>query len=158
MAGIDKKQTVFLFNDTQITKESQVEDICGILNNGEVPNLFTGQERSDVIEAVSEEMPNGTNNQKFSYFVKCCKENLHMVLCFSPVGESFRKRIRTFPSMVNCTTIDWFLPWPEEALRSTAETNIRLIKEITDEKTIQGLVVLCTDMQLRVEQKTKEFL
>lgn len=53
--------------------------------------------------------------------------------------------------MVNCTTIDWFLPWPEEALRSTAETNIRQIKEIKDENTIKGLVTLCTDMQLRVE-------
>ena len=35
----------------------------------------------------------------------------------SPVGEGFRRRIRTFPGLVNCTTIDWFLPWPEEALR-----------------------------------------
>jgi len=39
----------------------------------------------------------------------------------SPVGEGFRRRIRTFPGLVNCTTIDWFLPWPEEALRSTAK-------------------------------------
>ncbi len=34
----------------------------------------------------------------------------------SPVGEGFRRTVRTFPSLVNCTTIDWFLPWPKEAL------------------------------------------
>jgi hypothetical protein len=31
---------------------------------------------------------------------------------------------RTFPGLVNCTTIDWFLPWPEEALISTAQYKI----------------------------------
>jgi dynein heavy chain len=43
-----------------------------------------------------------------------------MVIAMSPVGEAFRRRLRTFPALVNCTTIDWFLPWPEEALRNTA--------------------------------------
>ncbi len=47
-----------------------------------------------------------------------------MVICMSPVGENFRRRIRTFPGLVNCTTIDWFLPWPEEALRSTAASAV----------------------------------
>tara|TARA_B110000503_G_C7039776_1_gene367718 strand:- start:435 stop:563 length:129 start_codon:yes stop_codon:yes gene_type:complete len=41
----------------------------------------------------------------------------------SPVGEGFRRRIRTFPGLVNCTTIDWFLPWPEEALRLNNNLN-----------------------------------
>ena len=43
-----------------------------------------------------------------------------MALCFSPVGESFRSRSRKFPALVNCTVIDWFHPWPEEALLSVA--------------------------------------
>lgn len=33
---------------------------------------------------------------------------LHLVLCFSPAEDSFRQRLRMFPSLVNCTTIDWF--------------------------------------------------
>ena len=43
----------------------------------------------------------------------------------SPVGENFRKRVRTFPSLVNCTTIDWFKKWPDEALISTAEETVK---------------------------------
>ena len=43
-----------------------------------------------------------------------------MALCFSPVGEAFRSRSRKFPALVNCTVIDWFHPWPEEALLSVA--------------------------------------
>ena len=48
------------------------------------------------------------------------RKNLHMVLCMSPVGAAFRVRCRKFPALVNCTAIDWFQPWPEEALISVA--------------------------------------
>ena len=41
-----------------------------------------------------------------------------MVLAFSPVGDAFRTRVRKFPALVNCTVIDWFQPWPHEALFS----------------------------------------
>jgi hypothetical protein len=34
----------------------------------------------------------------------------------SPVGDAFRDRLRKFPSLVNCCTIDWFSSWPVEVL------------------------------------------
>lgn len=34
----------------------------------------------------------------------------------SPLGEVFTTRLRMFPSLVNCCTLDWFTDWPEEAL------------------------------------------
>jgi len=39
-----------------------------------------------------------------------------MIIAMSPMGEVFRSRLRMFPSLVNCCTIDWFNEWPEEAL------------------------------------------
>jgi dynein heavy chain len=48
-AGREGKATVFLFSDTQIVKESFVEDINNVLNNGEVPNLFAPDERAGII-------------------------------------------------------------------------------------------------------------
>lgn len=32
-----------------------------------------------------------------------------------------RNRIRQYPALVNCTTIDWFSEWPKEALLEVAE-------------------------------------
>jgi hypothetical protein len=31
-------------------------------------------------------MPNGSPNEKYQFFVNLCKNNLHMVICMSPVG------------------------------------------------------------------------
>ena len=32
-----------------------------------------------------------------------------------------RNRIRMYPAFVNCTTIDWFSEWPQDALLEVAE-------------------------------------
>ena len=42
------------------------------------------------------------------------RKYLHVVLCFSPVGDRFRIRARQFPALVNCTSFDWFHTWPSE--------------------------------------------
>ena len=44
----------------------------------------------------------------FNLFVNRCKENLHVILAMSPIGDAFRNRLRKFPSLINCCTIDWF--------------------------------------------------
>lgn len=44
----------------------------------------------------------------FAFFVNRCKENLHIVVAFSPIGDAFRNRLRQFPSLINCCTVDWF--------------------------------------------------
>lgn len=45
-AGVDNEPQVFLFSDTQIVKESFLEDINNLLNSGEVPNLFPPDEKA----------------------------------------------------------------------------------------------------------------
>lgn len=55
-------------------------------------------------------------------FLLVSRNNLHIVLCMSPVGSAFRSRCRMFPSLVNCCTIDWFTEWPREALLSVSRT------------------------------------
>lgn len=49
-AGKDGKTTVFLLTDTQIKEEAFLEDVDGLLNAGEVPNLFPLDERAEIIE------------------------------------------------------------------------------------------------------------
>lgn len=44
----------------------------------------------------------------YSFFINRNKQNLHIILCFSPIGSAFRTRLRLYPSLINCCTIDWF--------------------------------------------------
>ena len=41
---------------------------------------------------------------------------MHCVICMSPMGSVFSDRLRRFPSLINCCTIDWYSNWPVEAL------------------------------------------
>lgn len=50
------------------------------------------------------------------YFLDKMKKNLHVILCFSPVGDMMRIRSRKFPGIINATSVDWFHPWPKDAL------------------------------------------
>lgn len=48
-----------------------------------------------------------TPDVMYGTFVSRVRDKLHIVLCMSPVGDSFRIRCRMFPSLINCCTIDW---------------------------------------------------
>ncbi|OMJ85003.1 hypothetical protein SteCoe_13780 [Stentor coeruleus] len=158
-SGLENKKTVFLFSDTQITNEGFLEDINNILNNGEVPNMFDEKEdHQRIVEALTDEAnaerKGGSEEAIMGYFIEKVKARLHLILCLSPIGESFRKRLRMFPSLVNCTTIDWFMQWPDEALRSVATEYLRID---VDSTVREGLINICVSMQASVVKLTQKY-
>ena len=44
-SALDNEPQVFLFSDTQLVKESFLEDINNLLNSGEIPNLFPPEDK-----------------------------------------------------------------------------------------------------------------
>lgn len=61
----------------------------------------------------------------------------------SPIGEVFRSRLRQFPSLVNCCTIDWFSEWPDEALQSVARSFLGELPELDSAGVSRQSVCLC---------------
>jgi dynein heavy chain len=119
------KGLTFLFSDTQIVRESFLEDVNNILNTGQVPNLFAPDETEQIIGgtrpfAKAAGKPD-SRDMIWQHFVQMVRGSMHIVLAFSPVGEGFRSRCRQFPSLINCSTCDWYDPWPKEALASVAQ-------------------------------------
>ncbi|KAI9209204.1 dynein heavy chain and region D6 of dynein motor-domain-containing protein, partial [Polychytrium aggregatum] len=160
-AGLDSKPTSFLYCDTQIISESCLEDINNILNGGDVPNIYTGEEIDRILTAMR---PIGadlgltpTRENLFSLYVSRVRQNLHMIICMSPIGNAFRNRLRMFPSLVNCCTIDWFSTWPEEALKSVAANSIAEISDLGSEMVIDGVVSLCVVMHESVREKCTQY-
>ncbi|KAF6103026.1 dynein axonemal heavy chain 6 [Phyllostomus discolor] len=161
LAGVDDKNMVFLFTDTQIVVEEFLEDINNILNSGEVPNLFEKDELEQVLAATRPKakevgISEGNRDEVFQYFISRIRQKLHIVLCMSPVGEAFRSRCRMFPSLVNCCTIDWFVQWPREALLSVSKTFFSNIDTGSDELK-EKLSLMCVDVHLSVSNMAERY-
>ena len=77
---------------------------------------------NDIRPVMKHHMPGvpDTWDNLYAFFLNRVRDNLHCVLCFSPVGAKFSRRAQQFPGLINGCTIDWFLPWPEEALTSVS--------------------------------------
>jgi dynein heavy chain len=88
-------------------------------------------------------------------FLNKCKANVHIVLAMSPIGDAFKRRLRMFPSLVNCCAIDYFLPWPPEALENVANVFLRDIEDLPQ---IEGVTAICVDMQTRVTELSQRYL
>jgi dynein heavy chain, axonemal len=94
----------------------------------------------------------------YSRFVKRVKDNLHIVLAFSPVGEVFRNRLRMFPSLVNCCTIDWFSEWPDEALLEVARAQLaRIDRELVSDEDKEKVFKLCVYIHQSVRDISKRY-
>lgn len=53
-AGVEGKPVVFLLTDTQISKESFLEDVNNVLNSGEVPGMYAPEDKDAVIGSIRE--------------------------------------------------------------------------------------------------------
>ncbi|XP_068978772.1 dynein axonemal heavy chain 2 [Bombus flavifrons] len=138
--GVEEKPTTFLFNDTQVTEEQFLEVINSILSTGEVANLYKSDEIEEIKKKLTKEVIRAgrvpTTEAIYSLLIERARANMHLVVCMSPIGDAFRNRLRQYPSLINCTTIDWFLEWPREALLEVGNKflmNLNLTLTITGE-------------------------
>ena len=61
----------------------------------------------------------------------------------SPAGENLRRRCRNFPGLVNSTVIDWFMPWPKQALHAVGKaflTEVSLVPEGNRDQVVEHVV------------------
>jgi len=143
-AGLEGKMISLIITDNQITNEIFLEDINSLLNSGEIPNLWENEDKEEINREMREVGKKlGINEGLYNLFVQRVRDNMHIILCLSPVGELLRTRIRMFPSLVNCCTIDWFDTWPEDALLSISRRFMSNIDIIPDDETKEALSKVC---------------
>lgn len=124
-AGVKDEGVMFLLNDSQIANERFLIYINDLLASGDVPDLFTVDEVDTIISSVTNKVKDAgiapDRKNCWDYFIEKIRKNLHVCMCFSPVGDGFRNAAKKFPALVNCTVIDMFQPWPKDALFSVGK-------------------------------------
>ena len=118
-------EVVFLFTDAHVVEEGFLEFINNMLTTGMVPALYAQDEKDGLCNTVRKEVREAgipeTPDNLWQFYVNKCRNNLHIVLAMSPSGSKLRLRCRNFPGLVSNAVIDWFFPWPADALQKVAE-------------------------------------
>lgn len=83
------------------------------------------------------------------------KEQLHIIICFSPLGNRLRKCIRNYPSLINCCTIDWLHGWPDDAL--LAISHRFLAEEEIDDVDRTMAIDMLVEFQLSSMQMAEQY-
>lgn len=92
-AGFLDSKTTFVFTDNDIKEEAFLEYINNILSSGEVANLFPKDELEEMLNNLTPSFKkkypksNPSMDNVYEFFIKQAMNNLHLVLCFSPVKE-----------------------------------------------------------------------
>ena len=89
-------------------------------------------------------------------FLRTCRENIHIVLAMSPIGDSLRTRLRQYPSLINHCTIDWWDAWPPDALRQVASAILHELPDMSVEL-LEGVSEACVTIHETVEQLSTRF-
>ncbi|KAJ9585774.1 hypothetical protein L9F63_002411, partial [Diploptera punctata] len=130
-AGLKNVGIMFLMTDAQVPNEHFLVLINDMLASGEVPDLFGDDDVENIIAGVRNEVKGAglldTRENCWKFFIDRVRRQLKVVLCFSPVGSTLRVRARKFPAIINCTSINWFHEWPQEALISVSK---RFLEEL----------------------------
>ena len=97
-AGTKAQGWTFILTDNEIKDEGFLEPMNNLLSCGEISGLFARDEIDEitgelisVMKKVSPKTP-PTQDNLYDFFVSRARANLHIVLCFSPVGEKFQQR------------------------------------------------------------------
>lgn len=128
--GALRKDVTYFMNERQM-KDAFLSDISCLLSTGELPDLFSTEDRQNIIEMTRLHAQNNDRNAELSarsvmtYFVDQCRNRLHLVLCFSPTSAAFRTYLCSHPNLAKHCTVNCYQVWPDQALLEIAVKHMR---------------------------------
>jgi len=163
-AGQKGEAITFIFTDTDIKNDGFLEYMNSILATGEVLGLLQKDERDAVCGEVRNTFVRDRQGQEdnlinlYDYFLSRVRDNLHFALCFSPLHPRFPLRAQMFPAVFSAVYINWFLPWPEEALVAVSASFLGSFEVDTSQENRSRLYDLMGSFQRTVHEVCNMYL
>lgn len=152
---------IFMITDSQIKDEAFMIYINDMLSSGWINDLFPKEEYDAMVGNLrNEAKSNGVMDSLETlqqYFLDKMKKNLHLIICFSPVGDNFRVKSRKFPGLINSTSIDWFHKWPKTALIDVANRFIGEV-ELPSKELLLAIATNMAEVHTSIDEANIRFL
>ena len=132
-----------------------------MLNAGDVPALYKIEDQEEIMTigrklCVQKGITLTKMNMQTQY-ISSVRQNLHSVIAMSPMAETFQMRLRMFPSLINCCTIDWFSNWPSEALVNVARGSIAEEADMNLNEDEEGVIEMFKVIHQSAEAYVEKF-
>ena len=152
-----------LITDAQIVCPDQLVVLSDILTSGHIPGLFEPDEKDELSRAMIPELRQRQQEYNkevcWEYLVSKVQMNLHTILCFSPVGKHLDTWCRHFPALVCATVVDWFHPWPLDALTCVSQRFLEedIPPEARDTAHLASLAAAFSSMHMSASRLAEDF-
>ncbi|KAG1714042.1 Dynein heavy chain 3, axonemal [Nymphon striatum] len=159
--GMENKMVTFLLQDNQMN-QSFYEDLNTLLNTADITQLFTIEEKNEVVENMRQTMGEEKTEEDISeivlydMFLQRVKQNLHIVLVMkffdrkNASSTLTRKKLSSYPSLVSCSQIIWFPDWPKTAFDAVTEDSFKEF-QLTDDA-MKGVNTTCQKIHQDVKK------
>ncbi|OXB71013.1 UNVERIFIED_CONTAM: hypothetical protein H355_008664 [Colinus virginianus] len=85
---------MFLFTESQITDEHFLVYVNDLLASGDIADLYESEEKDQLLNSIRPAAKAAgyaeTKDSLWEFFINRIRKNIHVVLCFSPVGDHLR--------------------------------------------------------------------
>jgi dynein heavy chain len=159
-AGVKNNPTVLMFTDSQIVDDRFLVYINDLLATSWVTDLFADDELDNLYVSLRSAAKIAgvadTPTSMLNFLISRIRQNLHVILCFSPNGDWLRLRARRFPALISCTTINQFHAWPRDALVAVASIFLKDI-ELQNEELRENIAHHMGEVHLSVMALSETF-
>jgi dynein heavy chain 1 len=120
--GVDGEKVCFIFDESNVLSSAFLERMNALLASGEVPGLFEGDERLQLMSACRESYSQrdglmmDSEDELWRRFTRMVQRNLHVVFTMNPASSDFANRCTASPALFNRCVVDWFGTWTDGAL------------------------------------------
>jgi dynein heavy chain 1 len=125
--GVEGEKICFIFDESNALSSAFLEKMNALLASGEIPGLFEGDERTQLLSACRESfvqkdgmLMDSSEDELWRRFTKLVQKNLHVAFTMNPASTDFENRCTTSPALFNRCVVDWFGTWSPHALAQVA--------------------------------------
>ncbi|KAK9309475.1 hypothetical protein QLX08_000945 [Tetragonisca angustula] len=155
------RQDFILFLKDKQVKHNFLQDICCLLATGEISDLFSAEEKCNIIETIRLHAQNGNKNEEISndavmsFFLEQCRNKLHIIFCFRDVNENIRSYLYKYPELIKYCTVNWYEMWPTDTF---LQVGLKYIQDTNIEENVKiNVTKVCVQLHNHMQKISTEY-